>query len=344
MTRPWSVFTSCALYGGAWWLLLLLLFSTAAVTAGGFETSSTPLGYHVIQGRGTNRLIPRHHRHMPYLPSAPRSVRRSDSSMLPLETRETALAPDAEVPPLASRILGNDTTLVQKLETPGALELAVEHLGSDGQVVLLAVGGSMPSARKHAVNALGLVQQLRSYGVPGTLLLAADESVCRFIAEQRVTALRSCLWTTFLSDRNDWWVGADNSENLQLRAMFARLMLFDRLLHLQRHVHVVFADNDVCFKQNPFPVLDGVGKALLFSGGITNFNLGVIYGRNDLPGTEEDLGLTTAVMERLKYLRQLGQNDTRFTGRFMKAMSYRVPCSTVLHPNILTDAIKPTGA
>eukprot|EP00854_Cymbomonas_tetramitiformis_P013881 gene13881-16407_t len=295
--------------------------------------------------------------------------------MLPLETRETALAPDAEVPPLASRILGNDTTLVQKLETPGALELAVEHLGSDGQVVLLAVGGSMPSARKHAVNALGLVQQLRSYGVPGTLLLAADESVCRFIAEQRVTALRSCLWTTFLSDRNDWWVGADNSENLQLRAMFARLMLFDRLLHLQRHVHVVFADNDVCFKQmvgcavhsievgflvvhcmdsfgdarrctamhgeevsvlgmhigvqwvhavghpqNPFPVLDGVGKALLFSGGITNFNLGVIYGRNDLPGTEEDLGLTTAVMERLKYLRQLGQNDTRFTGRFMKAM------------------------
>eukprot|EP00854_Cymbomonas_tetramitiformis_P023918 gene23918-29021_t len=191
-------------------------------------------------------------------------------------------------------------------------------MGTDGRVVLLTVGGDFPTVVTHLANALGLVHRLREFGREGALLLTTDPKACEYVAKQNIVPVQACVWTTFLGNSKDWWPKMDESRNGYKRAMNARLLVYGKLLELKRTVHVLFVDNDVCFFKDPFPTLEATQKSLLMSGHTSQFNLGVMFGRNDLEGLPDDLGLIKEVNRRLAYIRAL--NDTRLSGRHYNAM------------------------
>lgn len=210
-------------------------------------------------------------------------------------------------------------TFTGHLEDEGTLERALDHMGTNGRVVLLTVGGDhFPTVVTHLTNALGLVHRLREFGREGALLLTTDPKACEYVAKQKIVPVQACVWTTFLNSSRDWWPKMDESRNGYKRAMNARLLVYGKLLEMKRTVHVLFVDNDVCFFKDPFPTLEATQKSLLMSGHTSQFNLGVMFGRNDLEGLPDDLGLITEVNRRLAYIRAL--NDTRLSGRQYNAM------------------------
>ncbi|KAK3259874.1 hypothetical protein CYMTET_31146 [Cymbomonas tetramitiformis] len=66
-------------------------------------------------------------------------------------------------------------SFIGQLEEPGVLLKAVEHLGTDGRVILITAAGE--GQNKHIVNALALVQRLRQFGQEGALILVSRGTV-----------------------------------------------------------------------------------------------------------------------------------------------------------------------
>uniref|UniRef100_A0A7S0WNU6 Nucleotide-diphospho-sugar transferase domain-containing protein n=1 Tax=Pyramimonas obovata TaxID=1411642 RepID=A0A7S0WNU6_9CHLO len=215
---------------------------------------------------------------------------------------------------------GGKSAFVGRLEVPGTLERAVEALGTDGRIVLLAVGASSKKLPSVVTNALGVAHAACTHGAPGTLLLGFSKEVCEFATSQQVVSLRACVWTTFLNSPSDWWDTLDRSKADYERMTHGRIHWFSELLKLERKVKVVFSDTDVCFKNNPFPALEHSGYSLILSGRFSNFNLGTIFARNDLTAGVDALRVVTEADERLAYLRGLGHTNPGLKSQYQKTM------------------------
>jgi predicted glycosyltransferase len=82
------------------------------------------------------------------------------------------------------------------VDKPEDLKNAVNVAGLDGNVILVAVGGSS----KHLVTALNLIHNLRHRGrSDNVLLLTGSQQNCQFIATQHIVPVRVCTWTDKLS-------------------------------------------------------------------------------------------------------------------------------------------------
>jgi hypothetical protein len=206
------------------------------------------------------------------------------------------------------------------VEVPGTLDQAVEALGTGGRVILLAVGGPAEKIPFLVTNALGVAYEACTHGAPGTLLLGLSKEVCDFATRQQVVSLRACVWTTFLNTSTDWWINVDRSLDDYMRMCHARIHVFNLLLQLERKVEVMFSDTDVCYSKNPFPALEATGQSLLTSGRMRNFNLGTMFGRNDLGAGRDALQIVQESDERLAYFRGLGRNDSRLTALHSRGM------------------------
>jgi len=146
------------------------------------------------------------------------------------------------------------------LEHPGALEAAFAARAPAGELIFLSVGDTRDHRRQHKDPALRtistdflltLLANLHRLGLENYLILTTKK-LCHKL--QREHCLYSCAWTSLWDDHaglKPW--GLEKGDMFLMWAQQWRYITSA----LERNYHVLRADTDVYFAEDPYPILQG---------------------------------------------------------------------------------------